>query len=281
MACGYRLDYLPGDTCSECGQAFDLSDPTTYRNRPNPRWYLKATPLTLIALSVCWGVAFTEFDGAILSALLILVSVLIWKRQFLLAGITLVANPMMLLVLITFIAYLQGTGSLIGGSNRYMFQTVNREYRCTQHTGHGYRGSRSLLTIRNAVLMISIKALGPMRGSYLGPYPDQQQAQTALSTSPAIDPEEIDNGSITVGKTTYALAPDATQTLFQHTGFFIFSSEEKLAFEAENGPITAAIYQQSCLIIRMPTPRMGDKTAVIYLVDLNSNEFIGYYTEGE
>jgi len=30
--CDYPLDHLPGTTCPECGRAFDLQDPTTYRS---------------------------------------------------------------------------------------------------------------------------------------------------------------------------------------------------------------------------------------------------------
>ena len=49
--CGYELRGLPMPRCPECGRAFDLANPHTYRRRPIRRWLRRVTRTAIVVLT--------------------------------------------------------------------------------------------------------------------------------------------------------------------------------------------------------------------------------------
>jgi len=57
--CGYQLNYIESRQCPECGTAFDLSDPMSFRRSAKPQWPWEA----LVAL-VLLVMAAVTYSGA-------------------------------------------------------------------------------------------------------------------------------------------------------------------------------------------------------------------------
>ena len=134
--------------------------------------------------------------------------------------------------------YSQGAGSL-----RYMgypgveSNNISAVFRCERRTrGCVVRGGELLRIVPyNAALRLMISMLGPMRGSYVGPYPTKSEALNALETGQEIPVREVVSESVTLGRTTVALKAGLANELLGRTEWMLAWTEpDEQMFDEES-----------------------------------------------
>ena len=138
----------------------------------------------------------------------------------------------------------------------------------------------------NAVVIALHGRFGPMQGSYVGPYPNRGAALGALKSAAVIEVEDLNSDRVSVGGRTIALDRGVGSRLLGRTylrGFDKSDAEDVAEVEAMCGVVTAAVYMEQCLILRVPEyypPEGGIQPALIVLIDADKGRPFAYFTEG-
>lgn len=238
---------------------------------------------------------FTPFDIAAVLFLLYVVVRLSTRRRYLLIVLCVLLTPFTIFAFEGFADYQTGSARL-----RYMgypgpeFYNPDPELRCGRSTGGCLvNGTEWLLhEPYNLSVMLMIKLFGPMRGSYTGPYPSREEAVTALDGATALPVDQLLRDRITVGETEVQLGEGVGEALIYDSPVYYFSGKgdpTKAGQEllAELGPITAALYRDRCVILRVPTDfpdGLKDKgeepSGMIALIDRENGRPYAYYSQG-
>jgi hypothetical protein len=169
------------------------------------------------------------------------------------------------------------------------FHNVDPEWRCERVTGGCVvRGNEWVHEVPyNTVVKALIRILGPMKGAYLGPYPDWEDARAALVGAQKVAIEDLVADRIPLDGRVVSLDAGVGRGLLRHSDWqFALSDPDELdTLTTELGPITGVSWKDHCLILRVPVQsRSGDshaRSAMIVIVDPLVGRPFGYYGEGD
>lgn len=234
--------------------------------------------LAVVALACAWTGAL-GFGPFVFASIL---AVFLVRRQFVI-GLTLLAlSPLVLCFAQGAVDYFRGQACL-----RYMglpgteFHNADPGSRLQRSTGgclvNG--GEWSLHLPYNAGAKAMVLLFGPMPGSYTGPYPDKDQTIKALTTAKEISPDDLIKDRVMMDKREIKLDTGVGKRLLERiSNSFLFPE-----LREEMPPITATLWQDQCLILRIPTrPRdTKEDSAAIVLIDCRSGRPFAYYKQGD
>jgi hypothetical protein len=136
----------------------------------------------------------------------------------------------------------------------------------------------------NGAVLTLTKVLGPMPGTYTGPYPAEDEAAAAVARGSVILAEELVEDRITVDGHVCRLDTGVGKALLLTPRFRYLFPPQPAWRKGQNEPIRAAVWQGECLILRMPAePDLlaTEPSAMIVLLDLGNGRPFAYYAEGD
>jgi hypothetical protein len=298
LGCEYPLDGLPEHRCPECGCQFDPADPRTFRDGPRPSLLKRtltgldksllapATPFVLFAVSLLeplvWLIA---YPLALLAAIRCAFRRK-WGATALLAALC--VSPFGFHAAWGAVDYMHGTARL-----RYMglpgttFHNIDPEYRCERSSGGCVVGVTDGVTngCYNAAVKSLIRTFGPMRGSYLGPYPTKADCLAALSSATEVALADLTHDRVPLPTQTFVLDTGVGQGLLKRSLWEAAAPNPDYlqSLVADDGPITTAV-RQGCLILRIPcgptTQSANTQDAMIVVIDPQTGRPFAYYGDG-
>jgi hypothetical protein len=295
--CLYVLDGLPENRCPECGRPFDPDSPDTYSTSPRASYRQviarrAADPIVMVPALL--ALSLMPLIGLLVLPVMLLSAAANVRRGRWAHALAIVAlSPFALCFYWGVVDYSRGSVCL-----RYMglpgttFHSIDPVYRCGRATGGDLVNGTEWMQNGpyNMGVRVMVKLLGPMRGSYVGPYPTQAQAEAALGASLPIPLVDLAADRVQAGGRVVNLDPGVGAALFQNTTWGLFNAvkdqDERLELEQELGPISGAVYQGSVLVLRIPTggPRSGQTgaaPAMLILLDCGTGRPFAYYGQGD
>lgn len=223
------------------------------------------------SLVLAWGL--TVFGDVLCAgpAIFLTCAGILWHRRlWRLLALLLILSPASIAVGIGAVTYVCGTARLwTVGLPSVKLDNVDADTRLqSASTGCIVNGSEWIWQIPNNVTVTLLAfAFGPMRGTYAGPYPTEQNAREALTFASRLPWEDVENDVALV---------DGRRILFR-TGL-----GSKLAASLDMIPQIgprAAIWQDRVLIVQLSGHAPGQErhVSVIALVDTDSGKVIAYY----
>jgi hypothetical protein len=214
-------------------------------------------------------------------------------RRWLAFAVLVLLSPVTLAFILGAVQYGLGTADL-----RYMglpdteFNNLDTDYRCPRVTGGCLVNGGEFLVQEphNAAVMLLINLMGPMRGSYDGPYPSREEALAALNGAERVPLEDLLNDVVRVQGQEVPLGHHVGRGLVAGTDMRTLAKDVlqgKIVNERDRkwyGEITAAIWQDRCLIIRIPLPTAlqegAEPSAMIAVIDRQAGRPFAYYGQG-
>lgn len=215
-----------------------------------------------------WVVTFIAFLASLLR-----------RRRFSAAIVLTFATPMSVVFFVAVGNYLAGTASLsFVGLPETKGCNVDPQLRCERHTtGCIATGDSWLIVdVRNAAVFLMSKLFGPMPGSYTGPYPTESQAIAAMQAGTVVPFASFQRDQFQIGQDLIRLDQGVGARLLQRL--------HRYEVEYPGLPeITAVIWQEECIIVRIPVqPQMGStgESAAIALFSRSMGRPFAFYGEG-
>ncbi|MEW4564509.1 hypothetical protein AB1K70_18355 [Bremerella sp. JC770] len=205
---------------------------------------------------------------------------LLSKRQMLAAFSIVALSPFTIAVVMATYGYANGTATLHGmgypGQGYFNVDPTTRSPR--SNGGCCVSGNEWIFILPNNVTVTALSAtLGPMRGSYRGSYPTEAEAKQAIKTGTPVAKEDLQAGFFAVEDHNIKLDQGVGARLLDRLHYDLF-------FDDPPPAITATVYDQDCLILRIPVEEDWDATtqsAVIALISTEKGRPFAYYVEGE
>jgi len=205
---------------------------------------------------------------------------LLSKRQMIAAGSIVAFSPCMLAVCLAGFSYANGTATLMGmGYPGQGFFNIDPASRCLRSTGGCcVSGNEWVFMLPNNVTVKALSAtLGPMPGTYRGVYPTEAEAKQAIQRGTKISETELRSGFLAIKGHVVKLDEGVGARLLD-------SLHYDLLFESARPPITATVYDNDCLILRIPVVQDWDSktpSAAIALISTEKGRPFAYYGEGD
>ncbi len=283
LTCGYILDHLPEPRSPECGREFDPADAATYSGPDSPpatrAWrllaFLASSPLAVVPLTwTCLVACGPSPIGFVFTALGLGVNLA--RRRWSRAVAIGLLNPLAVFFVLTICDYLSGSGTLwYPYLPRAQSCNVDPVYRC-QSNGRYAWPQFPVDWLHNATLKTLIAVFGPMRGSYLGPYPTEQQCQLALTGADELDPNVLARDQLAFRGQSISLDERVGSTLLRRS--YWGGGPDYSAIRETVGPLQITPWQ-GCFILRIPQGR-GDpnsRPALIVALDPACGRPFAYY----
>jgi hypothetical protein len=244
----------------------------------------------LLTLGVAWAGAIVFGPVTYLAAVPLLF--LLARRRFLPALMCIALSPSGVVLILAVASYLRGTAKLHAhGLPGTEFHNVDPDYRCGWSTGGCIVNGAEWMTdgANNLALTSLIKLFGPQRGSYLGPYPIEQETRTALADAQVISVDQLLKDVVQIGPHTFKLDTGVGKALLRFTPMgYLYDPREPDSTALDEirkslGPLKASMIRESCIVIRIPTddgPVDGRPSARIAVVDAVRGRPFAYYGEG-
>ncbi len=236
----------------------------------------------LITLAVCWILALLGPLSMLFPLIAVFVFLsLVSQRKLRAASLIALGTPCTIFLVLGIADYARGTARIRGmGLPGTTYHNPDRITRLGRSTGGCIvTGGEwvSIMPYNLAVMSLSV-TVGPMRGLYLGPYPTENEAKLALKNGTNVPQEDLAKDVLDVGGTKVRLDSSVGSELL-----------DKLRFEdfevwniQPQPPITAAIYEDDCTVLRIPYGRdETGKSAAIVLIDNKKGRPFAYYAEGD
>lgn len=205
---------------------------------------------------------------------------LLSKRQLLAACSIIALSPFMFAVGMATISYVNGTATLQGmGYPGPGYFNVDRTSRCLRSNGGCcVSGNEWVFILPNNVTVTALSAtLGPMAGAYRGSYPTEAEAKQTISTGTKVSPDDLRSDFLVVDGRNIKLDEGVGARLLERLNYDFF-------FVSPPPPITAALYDQDCLVLRIPVSRNWDPkapSAAIALISTEKGRPFAFYSEGD
>ncbi len=286
LTCGYILDHLPAPRCPECGRDFDPTDRTTYAGpdaRTAFRWpralvFLTTSPLAVVPLTwTCLVACGPPPIGFVFTVLGLGVNLA--RRRWSRAVAIALLNPLAVFFVLTIFDYFSGSGTLwYPYLPRVQSCNVDPVYRC-QINGRYAWPQFPVDWLHNATLKTLIAVFGPMRGSYLGPYPTAQQCQVALIGADELDPNVLAADRIVFREQTFRLDNGVGADMLRRWAWRGPADFANVRHEA--GPLQVTLWQ-GCPLLRSPRRPYAPNEPRAFLVVLDPvrGRPFAYYAQG-
>ena len=181
--------------------------------------------------------------------------------------------------------YARGVGRLrFSGLPKFEAYNIDHVYRC-EWAGGGCRidGNEWLTQgSYNYALRTMIAILGPMPGSYIGPYPNEDECRAALQNAEEVDLKELTRDRVVLASGAVRLDAGVGRRLVRESlwDLAVLDSQWAASCRAEGGPITGVMHR-GCLLLRVPVfppDEPGDAVpALIVVLDPGRGRPFAYY----
>ncbi len=291
LKCGYVLDGLPENRCPECGRGFDPQKSDTWSDhKPSRLWsgVARLLPSPWIVIPLNWATSYLL--GAPVGALLALAGAAVngaRRRWFAVAAIVLL-SPVVFLLGRGVYEYTRGTAHLqYMGLPKTESGNIDPVYRCERLTGGCVlrRGDEDFVqSIHNLSVCAMIRLFGPMRGSYLGPYPTRDEALAAVVAGAELSYADLITDRLSLGGETIELDTGVGLGLLARTEWeYSPADADGLGLR----PIQAVVWHGTCVIVRIPTDLLTQTpresrgvSARVVVIDRGSGRPFAYFAEG-
>jgi hypothetical protein len=252
--------------------------PTLHYTQPTPRRFRLATLFPCLALPLLWLAAIGLFWEILFPAALVAIALLAARKQLLpILLLTFLFSPFTLFFANGVSDYAIATGRLRTHGLTRIDPASRLE---TRSAGDALTGAEWIRDLPyNAALRTMVKAFGPMRGTYTGPFPDQPTAYASLGAATPIDLPDLAADHLTLAGRNYFLAPGVGPKLLQG-----FRQGPASDIHNENllktyGPARALLYKPTLLLLAIPAgnPALPGDTRVLILIDLSRGTPIADY----
>jgi hypothetical protein len=163
---------------------------------------------------------------------------------------------------------------------------LDPEIRCGRSTGgcvvHG--DEWMYLGPHNAAVRAMSTLFGPMPGTYTGPYPTESQAIAIAAEGAPVSPQELIEDRVTIAGRVCHLDKGVGQRLLRNVRFHYLLHPQDRPAGSTPEPIRAALFEEECIILRIPAePMFGEheNSAMIVLLSRSRGRPFAYYAEGE
>ncbi len=163
------------------------------------------------------------------------------------------------------------------------FYNVDPQTRLSRTTGGCLvSGSEFLFQApNNCTLAVLTKVFGPMRGSYDGPYPTEEQANAALGGATALNMEQFKQGRIAFDATSIEIGQELATKLLWQAGLTLFGNDDVALEEGKNPPAIDAAVINTVVILRLRRPFDSEHAALIVLIDSKTTKPFAFYYRGQ
>jgi hypothetical protein len=241
---------------------------------------------TLLILLGLWAAVFLGplyiFIVGAMAAGLLVRAIHRWRSALVLGAVALIFSPLSLQAGRATIDYFRGTATLHGRGLMRGTSRVDPGTRLQYSSGGCMVYGNEWLTDSpyNAALYLWVSTLGPMKGCYAGPYPDEATARAALAGAKVFDLRQLPTDSIMVDGVTVKLRAGLGNEILKgfREGPATDAADSKLL--KAYGEAHAMLYKGSCVTIGVPAEIMpaGDPNAVI-LIDCATGKLFSYYVD--
>ncbi|PQO25772.1 hypothetical protein C5Y96_23470 [Blastopirellula marina] len=237
--------------------------------------------LVIGTILACWALAMFGPLSIFFPLLAIGVILHLLSKRQLLAAFSIVAfSPFMLAVFIATVSYATGTATLQGmGYPGNGYFNVDPTSRCLRSNGGCcVSGNEWVFILPNNMTVTALSVtLGPMAGSYRGSYPTEAEAKQAIQTGNEVAEKDLRAGFFAIDGYNVKLDEGVGSRLLERLHYDFIYKEPK-------PPITAAIYDQDCFILRIPVAQNWDTknpSAAIALISSEKGRPFAFYAEGD
>ena len=217
---------------------------------------------------------------------IVLFALLIPTRRWGLMALCALLSPMTLSFAAGVAGYCTGTATIRGmGLPGTGYFNIDPDLRCGRSTGGCLVNGGEILTDppHNLAVVALTRLFGPQPGAYTGPYPTESEAKAALASAPPVSIDLLLKDQVDVTQPPVKLDAGVGAGLLKRTqiGMFYEQRTDPFAreFLDELGPVRAATFRGTCLLLRIPEPNAG--SAMIVLLDTATGRPFAYYGEGE
>lgn len=261
-----------------------MAEPAATNERPfdaDEKKTTRSTRLLCVVVGVQWLLAimqpFTLFSPAIL---LILPWGMVRADRFT-RWLLLVSSPLTLIIGLGIAQYFRGAATLqTAGLPETTFHNLDPVTRCGR-TGGGciVCGNEWLWdSLHNITIEILVWSFGYSRGTYTGPYPTKEEAQTALASAHMVSWADLRKDEVPLSADLIRLQAGVGAVLCDRAQRFLFSPEDLGRDELK---VRGILWRNECLILRIPVNPNDPGSAMIVLVSRTAGRPFAYYGEGE
>ena len=225
--------------------------------------------------------------GAILFPVpIVLFALLIATRRWGLVALCALLSPMTLSFAAGVAGYCTGTATINGmGLPGTGYHNLDPELRCGRSTGGCLVNGGEILTDppHNLAVVALTRLFGPQPGAYTGPYPTESEAKAALASAPPVSIDLLLKDQVDVAQPPVKLDAGVGAGLLKPSQIGMLHeqlpSPYAREFLDELGADRGALFQNTCLLLRLPGPDAA--SAMIVLLDTATGRPFAYYGEGE
>ena len=204
-------------------------------------------------------------------------------RRYLAAALFTLMMPLGLSAIMAVADYAMGDVLLrYSGLPGTRFYNLDPELRCGKTT-HGCIVDGSEWTTQlpyNTTARLLTACFGCMPGTYLGPYPTEEESRSALVNAPVISADELQLDRIVIDGETIQLDDGVGAELFKKLRYF----DEWWPPESDEArSIRAIVWMEECVLVRIPVARHFDDkvpSAAIALFSRTARRPFAFYGEG-
>jgi hypothetical protein len=243
---------------------------------------MSAPFITFFTILTGWGAA--TVGTPLFPLPLVLGGLLVAQRRWGLIALCVALSPMTAGLVMGTVGYCTGTARVHGmGLPGFGYFNLDPELRCERSTGGCVVNGGEFLTQtpNNFAIVTLTRLFGPQPGTYTGPYPNETQAKAALLASAMpVSLDGLVQDRVDVGASPVKLDLGVGAELLRRGPYACIGgtlADDAPQWLNEVGPPSAALYQNQCLILRLPQMQ----GAMIALIDTKSGRPFAYYLEGE
>jgi len=247
-------------------------------------WIYRAVPY--MALPAFWiGLVLGPLSLLWAGAAIAMVAVLIWRKRFLIAALSLLLSPMGYSAARGVHEYATGSAVIMSLGLMHSRTNIDPVTRCPIGSGGCLVFGNEWMTYGtyNLAVWTLAKCFGPMPGSYDGPYPNQSTASSAMAGASTFDLRQLPSDRFVVDSRTISL-PTGTGTAI--LGCFREGPATDVtdpALIARYGEARVTLYGGQCVILaipgRDPAAVPGDNR-VLLLIDAKTGKAFAHYFDG-
>lgn len=239
---------------------------------------VRRTLFLVASIVVAWVLAVAgPLSLALLPVYAVVLYCLIARRRFVDVFVFVALSPLMVAFAWGAVDYAFGLAHLRGmGLPGTESHNLDRELRCPRCTGGCLVTGHEWVWIKpyNLAIRAMTACFGYVRDAYTGPYPTKAEATAALEDATEIPLADLRAGRINIAGRAVVLDEGVGPALADIEDSYLTKSR----------PILAAIWQDDCLILRIPAISWDDPdvaSAAIALIAVDAGRPFAFYAEGE